>query len=131
MPVPARSALSPWLFLLFQSQHTPHHARNPLPILGLHRKLLLAARRDRVKLRLAVVVGRSPLRSDPPLLLQPQQRRVHRTLVQLQHIAADLLDPPRNPNPCCGPNACSVFRIIRSNVPCSTSDFFASVKSFF
>src|SRR6266403_757666 len=57
MPVPARSALSPWLSLLFQSQHTPHHARNPLPILGLHRKLLLAARGDRVKLRPAAVAA--------------------------------------------------------------------------
>ena len=27
------------------------------------------------------------------------------------------------PNPCSGPIACSVFRIIRSSVPCSTSDF--------
>src|SRR5262245_30057289 len=26
------------------------------------------------------------------------------------------------PNPCCGPSACSVLRIIRSSVPWSTSD---------
>src|SRR6516164_4406890 len=28
------------------------------------------------------------------------------------------------PKPCSGPSACSVFKIIRSSVPCSTSDFF-------
>src|SRR5215468_3089095 len=33
------------------------------------------------------------------------------------------------PKPCKGPSACSVFRIIRSSVPCSTSDFFASTMS--
>src|SRR6267154_5208936 len=32
----------PWLLLPLQLQHAPHHARNPLPILGLHRQLLLA-----------------------------------------------------------------------------------------
>src|ERR1700730_8168609 len=69
--VAGKSACYPWLPLPFQLQHTPHHARNPLPILGLHRKLLLAPRCDRVKLGLAVVVGRPPLRSDPPLLHQP------------------------------------------------------------
>src|SRR5580704_16718131 len=31
------SARRPWLALLFQPQDTPYHARNPLPILGLHR----------------------------------------------------------------------------------------------
>src|SRR5437660_7951339 len=30
------------------------------------------------------------------------------------------------PNPCSGPIAWSVFRIIRSRVPCSTSDFLAT-----
>src|SRR5262250_2295557 len=31
------------------------------------------------------------------------------------------------PNPCSGPRACSVFKIIRSSVPCSTSDFLVSI----
>src|SRR5437016_1855498 len=96
-PVAGTCARCPWLPLPFQSQHTPDHARNPLPILSFHGKLLLASPGNGVKLGLAVIVGRSPLRRDPALLQQPQQRRVHRTLVQLQHIAANLLDPPSNP----------------------------------
>src|SRR2546429_501495 len=85
-PVAWKSARCPWLPLSFQSQQAPHHPGDPLPILGLHGKLLLASRGDRVKLGLAIIVGDSPLRGDPPLLHQPQQRRIHRALVQLQHI---------------------------------------------
>src|SRR3979490_838715 len=51
-----KSARSPWLPLPFQMQPPPHHPRNPLPILGLHRKLLLAPRGDRVIFGLAIVV---------------------------------------------------------------------------
>src|SRR5260370_968956 len=68
-----KSARSPWLSLPFQSQHTPHHPGNPLPIFSFYRKLLLAPCGYRVKLGLAVVLRRSPLRSDPPLLQQTQQ----------------------------------------------------------
>src|SRR5271167_1852368 len=97
--VAGKSAHYPWLSFPFQSQDTSYHARNPLPILGLHGKPLLAPRRDRVKFGLAVVPGRPPLRSDPPLLQHAQQRRIHRTFVQTQYVAADLLDSPSNPEP--------------------------------
>ena len=55
----AISARCAWLPLPFQSQYAPHHAGNPLPILGLNGELLLAPRRDGVKLGLAVIVGSS------------------------------------------------------------------------
>ena len=35
------------------------------------------------------------------------------------------------PNPCSGPSACSVFKIIKSSVPCSTSDLFVSMAPDF
>ena len=34
------------------------------------------------------------------------------------------------PNPCSGPSAWSVFRIMRSSVPCSTFDFLLSILPF-
>src|SRR5579862_5777061 len=99
MPAAATSTRTPWLSLFLHAQHAPYHVGNPLPVLRLYCQLFLAACRDRVELRPAVVLRGPPLRRDPPLLQQPHQRRVHRSLVQLQHVPADLFDAPGNSKP--------------------------------
>src|SRR6516225_5054113 len=80
----------------FELQHPANHVGNPLPLLCFHLQMFLPALGDRIKLRLAVVLRSSPLGRNPCLLLQPQQRGVHRHLIQLKNVAAHLLDAPRN-----------------------------------
>src|SRR4029077_9182842 len=62
--------------LLFETKYTSHDPRNPLPIFLFDTELPFAPRRNRIELRLPVVVGDPPLRLDPALLQQPQQRCV-------------------------------------------------------
>src|SRR5882724_9522237 len=88
-PATSTSCSRSWLSLPFELQDASDHPRNSFPVLRLHRQLLFPSLRDRVKFRLPVVVRRSPLCRDPTLLLQPQQRRVHRPLIQLQHFPAN------------------------------------------
>src|SRR5262249_53699417 len=76
-----------------QPQHPSDHAGNPLPVLGLGRQLAASGFGDRVELRPAVVVGRAPGAGDPAPLLQAEEGRVDRPLIELQHVLADLLDP--------------------------------------
>src|SRR2546430_12328139 len=80
----------------FQPQHAANHAGNSLPVFRFQIELLLPAFCNGIKLRFAIVLGRAPLRRNPALLLQSQQRGVHRALVELEDIAADLLNAPRN-----------------------------------
>src|SRR5205814_4259603 len=58
-----------------------------------------ARARQRVKLRLAVVVGDPPRRRDVPVLFQLHQGGIHRAVVQLQRMVARLLDAARNSIP--------------------------------
>ncbi len=51
-------------------------------------------RSDRVELRLPVLLRGAPFRRNPLLLLHAQERRIERALIELQQLAADLLDPP-------------------------------------
>src|SRR5262249_58704762 len=67
------------------------------PILGFGGELLPAGAGDRVVAGAAVVLRCAPLRSDPSHLLELEQRRIERSLIQLELVAADLLDPPRDP----------------------------------
>jgi hypothetical protein len=127
----AISAGCAWLPLLFQSQYAPHHAGNPLPILGLNGELLLAPRGDGAKLGPCGYGRRFPTPQRSTSAAQRQQPRVHRTFVQLQYSAVDLLDRPGNPKAILRPHACSVLRIIESSVPCNTSDFPGSVMPGF
>jgi hypothetical protein len=60
-------------------------------------QLLPAVPRQTVKARLAVVLGCAPVGGDRTLLLQLQQHRIERALVDREEIRADLLDPPGNP----------------------------------
>ena len=78
-----------------QPQHPHHHARKSVPSsAACGGQLLPAGPRDRVELRLAVVVRRAPARRDPAALLQAEQRGVDRALIELQDVLADLLDAP-------------------------------------
>ena len=96
---PGLSSCAHGYLFRFQPQHAANHTGNALPVLRFDLELLPAAPGDGIELRLAVVLRRAPLCRDPSLLLQPQQRGVHRALVQLEHVAAHLLDAPRNAEP--------------------------------
>jgi hypothetical protein len=48
--------------------------------------------REAVELRPPVVLGRAPLRADPPAVLETVERRVQRTLVDLEDVRRALLD---------------------------------------
>src|SRR6266545_1574381 len=74
-------------------QDARHHRRNPLPVLGLGHKLLLASLGDRVELRTAVVFRDTPLRSNPPSLLEAHQRRIDSPLIENDPVPADLFNP--------------------------------------
>jgi hypothetical protein len=52
-----------------------------------------ARRRQTIELRPAVVVRLAPLTRDQTLVLEPVERRIQRTLLNLQRAARDLLDP--------------------------------------
>src|ERR1700721_694420 len=82
--------------LPFELQHSVHYAGHTFPVLGLALQLFRALPGNRVEPCLPVVLARSPLRGDPSLLLQPQQRRVYRSFVQIEDTVAYLLDPPGN-----------------------------------
>src|ERR1700709_124424 len=56
---------------LAHRQHAAHHARQPLPISRVFRQLLSSPLRNRIELRLSIVLRRSPLGVDPPPLLPP------------------------------------------------------------
>jgi len=50
-----------------------------------------------IELRFALIFGFAPLTRDQPLVLQPVQRWVQRSLLNLQLLAGDLLDAKQNP----------------------------------
>src|SRR5579862_694535 len=83
--------------LPLEPQHALHDPRYPLPVLCLAPKLLRALSRNRVEAGPPIVLACPPGRRDPPLLLQPQQRRVHRSFVKIEYPFAHLLDSPRYP----------------------------------
>src|SRR5581483_11622999 len=67
-----------------------------LPIPGLALYLLLSSTREAVVLGATIIFGDSPLRSDVPFLLQLEKRRIERSIVHREQIAADLLNSPRD-----------------------------------
>src|SRR5512135_2892359 len=72
--------------------HTLHHAGEALPVAGVGSQLAAAGAGDRVELGLAVVIGGAPVRFDPSALLETNERRVDRALVEQDFVAADLLN---------------------------------------
>src|SRR5277367_3268793 len=74
------------------SKQPRHECRHALPTFRLRQKLLTSAARERVILRLAVVVRDAPLRGDPPALFEPQQSGIKRALIKFEQIGGNLLN---------------------------------------
>src|SRR4051812_14566200 len=85
--------------LPLELQYPVHNARYALPVLGFPFQLFRALLCDRVEACAPVVLACSPFGSDPPLLLQPQQRGIHRSFVEVENSVTYLLDSPRDAEP--------------------------------
>src|SRR4051812_23675894 len=74
----------------------PHHQRDrgrePLPRCGFLFELLTPGASQRVVLRAALLLGDAPLRADPPLMLEPLQRRIQGPLLHQQDVVGELPD---------------------------------------
>ena len=68
-----------------------------LPFLGFLLNLFAAGSRELVKLRLPIVVRKTPFGTDVSLLFQLEQRRIEGPVIDGQEIGACLLDLARNP----------------------------------
>src|SRR5437762_789834 len=69
-----------------------HERGHAFPTLCFCEQLFAASPRQRVKLRLAVIFRGAPFGSDPATLLEAQQGRIERALVQLEQVFRNLLD---------------------------------------
>src|SRR5207302_3189494 len=78
--------------LLFQK--TADHCDRTRPTLGFGGELFPAGASDRVELGAAVVLAGAPLARNPSFLLEPQERRINRALVERERSLCDLLDAP-------------------------------------
>src|SRR6266446_8955016 len=87
------------LVLTLEPQYTADHAGNPFPAFGFTSQLFASGFGDRIEPRPAVVFRDAPLRTNPALLREAQQRGVYRALIQPQHLLAKLLDAPRESVP--------------------------------
>src|SRR5437867_6800739 len=67
-----------------------------LPGGPLGRELTASVAGNAVVLGAAVVVGGSPVRGDPATVLEPMECGVERTLIDLEHVPRELLDPLRD-----------------------------------
>jgi len=70
-----------------------HQGHRQFPVLGFLANLSPSACRQLVELRLPVVVGNAPSRLDPSSLLQPEERRIQRALIQVEKAFRHLEDP--------------------------------------
>src|SRR4051812_2174763 len=73
-------------------EDSPDRVGKPLPVPGFFGQLFSAALRQLVVLRLPVVLGIAPFRFDQSLLLEAMESGIERPLVDLEHVARDLLD---------------------------------------
>src|SRR5438477_12971302 len=69
-----------------------HERGHALPTPSFCEQLLASRARQRVKLRLAVILRSAPFGSNPAALLEPQQGRIERALVELEQVFRNLLD---------------------------------------
>ena len=67
-----------------RTQNAGDERRHAVPLLTLRVELASARRGQPVELRLAFVVRFTPLAGDPALVLQPVERRVQRSLLDLK-----------------------------------------------
>src|SRR6478609_4059551 len=78
------------------SQHARYTCTQPRPTRLLDLELPPPRRRDRIELRLAVLLRRSPLRFEPPVLRHPMQRGIERSLLDAQEIRGHTLNMRRD-----------------------------------
>src|SRR5262245_58067685 len=83
--------------------------RCPLPAFRFGRQLFTPGARDRVILGAPIVFRYAPSGANPSPLLQIQQRGINRALIELQQMAAGLLDAPRNAVPMQGAKSLESF----------------------
>src|SRR6476661_4071260 len=87
----------------------PAHGLGVLaPDLGLAVELFLPGLGEPVELGAAVVLRDAPFGLDGPLVLEPVERRIERSLVDLEQIAGHLLDALGHAPPMLGPQAQSL-----------------------
>src|ERR1700730_14441229 len=79
------------------AEQSRHDSRHAFPALGLAGELLAACARQRVILRLAVVVRQAPLRIDPSALFEPEQGWIKGALIELHQVLGNLLNALRDP----------------------------------
>src|SRR5262245_9748476 len=78
---------------LFRGPQKAFHERDgPRPAFRFALDLAAAGSSELVKFRSPVAVGNAPARLDPSPLLEAQQRRVERSLVEVESLAGDLLN---------------------------------------
>src|ERR1035437_6531453 len=81
------------VMVLFSGAKEPlHQGHRALPILRFPRDLLSPRARQLVEFGLAIGIAGAPARFDPAALLQSQERRIQRPLVEIEGAAGDLLD---------------------------------------
>src|SRR4029079_3753512 len=73
-----------------------HGRRIPFPVVGFRAQLRPPLARQGIKLRLAVVFGRAPVRRDPAALFKTMQRRIERAFADGERIVGGVLDPARD-----------------------------------
>ena len=81
----------------FVEEQFVHQTREPAPSARLFLERPDAGSGDRVVLGVAVVLRLLPRPFDPPLLFEPDQRRIQRALVQLERVIGDLIEARRQP----------------------------------
>ena len=77
---------------------------NAFPVFSFGGELLLPGAGDGVKLRAAIIFGKSPLGADPAALFKAQQSRVESSLIHAQKIVGKLFD-----------SACDAVAVLRAH----------------
>src|SRR5688572_31779252 len=67
-----------------------------MPFAGFSGELLAPRGGERIELRATIVLGLAPLCSNEPLLLELEERRVQRAVVEAETVLARLLDAARD-----------------------------------
>src|SRR4051812_7438945 len=82
--------------LFRHGENVHHHIAQPPPVMNVGLPLLLSRLRNAVISGPPVILRGAPGCGDPSSLLQPNQRRIDRSLVQQHSVPTHLLDPARD-----------------------------------
>src|SRR5690349_4420984 len=84
--LPSHIRIQRHILLLLRPHHPRHGLDEKLPARLFPRQLLLALRREPVKLRALAVLANAPFRFDPAFPPQPVQRRIQTAMLHLQQV---------------------------------------------